>query len=173
MMSFRGLRALSAAYWHPFIITEHMLCLILAGLIGGLYGSRVIWWPLGALTIGAMSGFLSQGFIPIITWAWMLPLGAAVFVGLLVLSAAPIGKRGWLLAIFFLGFVVGFETDPEGVFFIDQAQTLGGLIIAGAILVCGYWLAAGKVKPPLDPHYRACCQLVDCGNCDAGPGTRF
>jgi len=120
---------------HPFIITEHMFCFILAGLIAGLYGPRRIWISLGALISGVAVGFLSQAVIPIIDWLWMLPLLSAVFSGLLVLSGPPLGTYIWLLVIGALGFAVGLETDPEGVFLIDKVQTLGGLVIAASILL--------------------------------------
>jgi len=132
---------------HPFIITEHLFCLILAGLIAGLYGPRVIWISLGLLLGGILIGFLAQSVIPIISWLWMLPLGAAMIAGLMVLSAAPIGAQFWVGIIFMLGFSVGLETDPEGVFFMDKLRTLGGLVLAGgAVLLTIGWPLQGTER---------------------------
>ena len=130
-----GVSGFAGRVLHPFIITEHMLCLILAGFIAGLYGPLSLWKSLGILVAGLLVGFTSQLIIPIIDVIWMLPLASAVLAGLLVLSAPPLAIRVWLAIIFALGFAVGLETDPEGAFVIDWVQTLAGLMVAGALLL--------------------------------------
>lgn len=120
---------------HPFIIIDHFVCLVLAGLIAGLYGPKSIWLSLASLIGGVIAGYLLQAVIPIIEIFWMLPLASALVAGLMVLGAVPLGPFRWLGVIIALGTAVGLETDPEGVLFIDRIDTLGGLVIAAAILL--------------------------------------
>ena len=130
-----GVSGFAGRVLHPFIITEHMLCLILVGFIAGLYGPLSLWKSLGILVAGLLFGFASQLIIPIIDVIWMAPLAMAMLAGLLVLTAPPLGVGVWLVIIFALAFVVGLETDPEGAFVIDWVQTLAGLMVAGALLL--------------------------------------
>ena len=104
-----GVGGFAGRILHPFIIIEHLLCLIMAALIAGLYGPGSLWRSLAVLIGGVLAGFLSQAVIPIIEQLWMLPLAAALITGLMVLSAVPLGSAAWRLVIFLLGFVVGLE----------------------------------------------------------------
>ncbi len=130
-----GVSGFPARVLHPFIIIEHFLCLMIAGLIAGAYAGRPVWRSILVLIGGLTVGFAAQAVIPIIEILWMLPLVAAVVAGLLVLAAPRLPFLAWAGVIFALGFAVGLETDPEGVLMIDAARTLGGLVVAGSLLL--------------------------------------
>lgn len=129
-----GIAGFPGRVLHPFIITEHLLCLILASLIIGAFLERSLLAGLGILVGGLVVGFAAQIIIPIIDVLWMLPLGAAFVAGLLVLAGLQMGERFWIMVIFGLGFAVGLETDPEEVYLIDFAYTLAGLIVAASLV---------------------------------------
>ena len=130
-----GVGGFAGRVLHPFIIVEHFLCLLVAALIAGAYVGKPIWRSILVLAGGSILGFSAQAVIPIIDILWMLPLAAAVLAGLVVLAAPHLATAVWLGFIFALGFAVGLETDPEGVFLIDRVRTLGGLIAAGVIVL--------------------------------------
>lgn len=112
------------------------MCLLAASLIAGMHVGRPLWPSILALGAGIILGFfLAQTVIPIIGVLWMLPLGAAILSGLLVVAAPGFSAPVWLGIIFALGFSVGLETDPEGVFLIDSVRTISGLVTAAIIVL--------------------------------------
>lgn len=119
---------------HPFIILDHTLCLVAAGLIAGQQEALGLWRAIIALLVGQVLGFLWLIFVPELEYQAFLPTVVAGLIGLLVAIAPSLGRFAVLGIVGSAGFVVGLNTWPEGPLLEILALTLAGLMLGSAIL---------------------------------------